>query len=89
MSEVEALMEAFKEEAEVLLLFLRSVETIAAYTIDPTGESLLFSVNIAGVLCDLHERRRSFKASLEESFNKFHQCYGLRRSSPKAYTASR
>lgn len=90
-SKVTLLMEAFKEEAEVLLLFLRSVETIAVYTIDRAGnKSLQFSAEIRGASCSsnsLSEMRHSFKASLKDSFKNNKKCYGLGVSAPKTFTA--
>ena len=86
-SEVLPLMQAFKDEAELLLLFLRSVETIEVYTIDRAGnQSLQYCATIAGVACDLNEKRRSFKTKLEKSF-KHRKCYGLGKATPETFTA--
>ena len=85
-SKVLDLVEGFKEEAEVLLLFLRSVESIEVYTIDTKGNFLQFSAKIAGESCNLRRERFLFKTELEKSF-KLCNCYGLSGSTPKIFTA--
>ena len=84
-SKVLDLVEGFKEEAEVLLLFLRSVESIEVHTIDSKGRQFLqFSAKIAGESCNLRKERSLFKTELKDSFN---YCYGLSESTPKIFTA--
>ena len=86
-SKVLDLLETFKEEAKFLLLFLRSVESIEVYSIDPKGRNFVqFSAKIVGESCNLRKERFLFKTNLEESF-KLCNCYGLSSSTPKIFTA--
>lgn len=85
-SEVQKLMDGLREEVEVLLLFLRSVESIEVYSIDEHGnQSSQFAAEIAEEDRDsLREKRQSFKAGLKK-FVKCNQSYGV--STPITFAA--
>ena len=85
-SEVRKLMNSLREEVEVLLLFLRSVESIKVYSIDEHGKhSLEFAAEIAEKdRHSLRKERQSFKANLAKFVN-CNQSYGI--STPISFTA--
>ncbi len=84
--EMRKLILVFKEEADILLLFLRSVECVKVYEIDENGShSLMFEVNIAeDSLKDLCQKKDDFKSRLGDAFGKCRD-YGIQR--PVYFTA--
>ena len=85
-SKLSKLIEALKDEAEVLLLFLRSVERVEALEIRGSGEKLLFSVQIEkNSRSRLQVKRKALKEGLTRSFSA-NKCYGIQR--PISFTES-
>ena len=64
------LLDALKQEAKFLLLFLRSVDTIEVFEIGATGERKVFEVAIVEKEA-VSKQRKEFKAKLKSAHNKY------------------
>ena len=69
MSKLKSLLSALKKDAEILLLFLRHVESIKVYTIDPRGKvAKIFSVEAD----TSSELRREMKTKFLNEVEEYH-----------------